>query len=77
MPPDKETQRRNDWICREFERLRKGKHPRCRGRKMPVEEAIEMIRKELQRRRFHCNRNLRWRTVWNIIYQPSETEFKR
>lgn len=66
----KDTERRNKWICWEFERLRKGKHPRYRGRKVQVEEALDVIRRELPtQRRFRCNKWLRNRTIYNIIYR--------
>jgi hypothetical protein len=64
-----DIQRRDQWIYQEFERLRKGKHPRYRGRRLLVDKALEVIRGELRRKKqFRCNRNLRKRTIHNIIY---------
>jgi len=66
-----DIQRRNDWIYREFDRLRRGRHPQYRGEKVKVDKAIEIIRRELKRKKqFQCNRDLRRRTVYNIIYEP-------
>jgi len=70
MKHRKDTEKRNVWICREFERLQKGKHPRHQGRKVEVNEALEIIRRELRKKKqFRCNRSLRKRTIYNIIYQ--------
>ena len=70
MPKRKDTQKRNQWIYWEFDRLRKGRHPQYRGKKVKVNEALEIIRRELRRKKqFRCNRELRRRTIENIIYR--------
>jgi len=70
MPQHPHIRKRNLWISAEFERLQKGKHPRYRGKKMMVREAIEIIRRNLRRKKkLQCSRNLTARSIWNIIYR--------
>jgi len=57
MPHRKHIQKRNQWVCREFFRLRR--------KKMPVKEAIGEIQKALRSKHVFLAR----RTIENIIYR--------
>lgn len=60
MPQEKEIQRRNNWICQEFQRLRNAD--------FTVDETLKIIKKRLRHRKFDCNKKLRIRTIYNIVY---------
>lgn len=51
---------RNLWIYKEFKRLHDAG--------FTVDETLKLIRKRLPKKSFRCNKNLRLRTIYNIVY---------